>query len=422
MRILRNGSELLTIEQRITRLCVRLAVGVLSAYACFVVIAQSILAYEATSNQLKEISWILARNSAAAMAFGRAVDAAETLQTLQGNRWLSGVAIFDLQGRIFSQYRGDATSCLPLQPEPEGFVFTWCGARWSQAVLVHDRTIGHVAVVIGLQRFWEIMALSLVGTLMVMVVLLAIATNMARKMAGRMTAPLRDLANTAEQVAQHHDFRLRAIVGGAPEIRAVASGFNEMLEELAARDQRLRQMTHIDALTGLGNRRAYEEWLARSVREARVNGTRCALIYLDLDGFKSVNDGYGHAAGDAVLQTVAHRLRGSVRHSDFCCRLGGDEFAVVLDAQSTVTAAGQLAEKLCRALAMPYVHESHSLPRISSSIGIAVFPDDAQDAEELMSRADRAMYRAKAAGRNQVCHYGGQPSVMDGTVANHCPP
>jgi diguanylate cyclase (GGDEF)-like protein len=152
-----------------------------------------------------------------------------------------------------------------------------------------------------------------------------------------------------------------------------------------------------DAMTGLANRAMFEEMLVQQLAICHRTGTRLALIYIDLDGFKAINDVHGHAIGDEVLRTVATRIANAIRKSDLAVRLGGDEFAVVLS-HAGLDAAQALAEKLIEILSMRYSIETLTL-EISASIGIAAYPESATAGEALLQRADEAMYKAKAAGK-----------------------
>ncbi len=168
----------------------------------------------------------------------------------------------------------------------------------------------------------------------------------------------------------------------------------------AARDQALYQSAHYDALTQLPNRSLFLGELARELARAERQGTRLALLFIDLDGFSHVNDSLGHAAGDGLLVRAADRLRSCVRKADLVGRLGGDEFTVVLPALRDAADAATVARHVIETLSQPY-DIGHGEAFVSASIGIAVFPTDGMTAQELLQHADMAMYRAKAAGRGQ---------------------
>jgi diguanylate cyclase (GGDEF)-like protein len=166
----------------------------------------------------------------------------------------------------------------------------------------------------------------------------------------------------------------------------------------------LEYRANYDGLTGLANKNLLNDRLNHAIAWAhRVNG-RVALLYLDLDRFKLVNDSLGHAKGDALLKSVAGRLKSHVRESDTVSRLGGDEFAVVLNDIEDAAAAAAVARKVLGDLAQAIMLDSHEL-FASASVGVCVYPGDGLDSETLLKNADTAMYRAKQSGGNQVCFY-----------------
>jgi diguanylate cyclase (GGDEF)-like protein len=165
--------------------------------------------------------------------------------------------------------------------------------------------------------------------------------------------------------------------------------------------RRLRELALHDALTGLPNRTLFRDRLEQSLGEAQRYGRRCALLFLDLDGFKRVNDTLGHDAGDLLLKLTAERLRRAVRASDTVARIGGDEFTVLLPEIASREGAALVAEKLVAALALPFSLGGRSAG-VSASVGVCLYPEDAADADGCLSAADGAMYCAKQAGKNRV--------------------
>jgi diguanylate cyclase (GGDEF)-like protein/PAS domain S-box-containing protein len=164
-------------------------------------------------------------------------------------------------------------------------------------------------------------------------------------------------------------------------------------------EERIRRVAHHDALTGLPNRLLFNDRLNQSIRLARRDSRQFALLYLDLDKFKPVNDSFGHATGDELLQAAAARIRRQVRESDTVARVGGDEFAVILPDIAGSKEAEVVANKIIDALAAPFQLSSQNQKvGIGVSIGIAVYPADALDADALINAADAAMYSAKQVG------------------------
>ena len=166
-------------------------------------------------------------------------------------------------------------------------------------------------------------------------------------------------------------------------------------------EENLRVLANYDPLTGLANRYMFNATFTRSLQSARRKNEKLALLFIDLDHFKQVNDLLGHEAGDRLLIEVANRIQGSIRETDTAARLAGDEFVVILENIQALTDAEQVALKILSALSNQ-ASPPDSLSRISASIGISVFPDHGNDSETLLRSADRAMYDAKTLGRNRL--------------------
>jgi len=154
-----------------------------------------------------------------------------------------------------------------------------------------------------------------------------------------------------------------------------------------------------DYLTGLPNRLLLNDRVAQSIALAQRHNKKVALMFLDLDRFKHINDSLGHAVGDELLKSIAKRLQASVRLSDTVCRQGGDEFVVLLNEVEELQDAVVMAEKIIRAMGLPHLVNGHQL-NVTFSIGISIYPDDGKDLETLARKADTAMYQAKEKGRN----------------------
>jgi diguanylate cyclase (GGDEF)-like protein/PAS domain S-box-containing protein len=183
---------------------------------------------------------------------------------------------------------------------------------------------------------------------------------------------------------------------------------------LKATQRKLEQLASFDALTGLPNRRLLQDRLEQTTRRMQRRNDGMAVMFIDLDGFKNVNDTYGHAVGDLVLREVASRLQKCIRSSDSVGRLGGDEFAIVLDGARLPADAALVGERIVAAMAEPLILEGRRL-KIAASIGIAVYSDDGTDAATLLKNADAAMYKAKQMGRNRFRFFS-HPADVAATV------
>lgn len=182
------------------------------------------------------------------------------------------------------------------------------------------------------------------------------------------------------------------------KIRYHIAHFSDVSAERAA-EAKLHHMAHHDMLTGLSNRVSLKDRLGHALALARRESSRVALLFIDLDRFKSINDTLGHHVGDELLICVSQRLRQCVRESDLVARLGGDEFVVMLPGLDQSAAAASVAEKIVASVGEPYPIGAHTL-YTTPSVGIAIYPEDGADGESLMRNADAAMYHAKSAGRN----------------------
>jgi diguanylate cyclase (GGDEF)-like protein/PAS domain S-box-containing protein len=185
-----------------------------------------------------------------------------------------------------------------------------------------------------------------------------------------------------------------------PSVGAIIINYRDISQRKATEKQ-LEYQAYYDALTGLPNRLLFRDRVVNALPQARRNRRALAVMYLDLDHFKLVNDGLGHSIGDALLSEVAMRLQGCIRASDTISRLGGDEFTILVTEISDSDAAAGVARKILQCFTRPFRVEAHEL-FITASIGISLFPSDGDDVETLLKCADSAMYRAKELGRNQM--------------------
>ena len=192
-----------------------------------------------------------------------------------------------------------------------------------------------------------------------------------------------------------------------PAVADYGAAFAERLRAAlsnSARDERLYRQAHYDPLTQLPNRALFRDRLAQELAAAATGLTRGALMYVDLDHFKRVNDTLGHSAGDQLLSVVAHRLKACTKEGDTVARLGGDEFTVLLRNVGDADTARQIADRVIGSLALP-VNLGGRDYQMRASVGVTLFPDDGVDLEEVIRQADLAMYRAKSQGRGRAIFF-----------------
>jgi len=192
-----------------------------------------------------------------------------------------------------------------------------------------------------------------------------------------------------------------------PAVADYGAAFAERLRAAlsnSARDERLYRQAHYDPLTQLPNRALFRDRLSQELAAAASGLTRGALMYVDLDHFKRVNDSLGHSAGDQLLSVVAHRLKACTKEGDTVARLGGDEFTVLLRNVGDGETARQIAERVIRSLALPANLAGRDY-QMRASVGVTLFPDDGTELEDVIRQADLAMYRAKAQGRGRAIFF-----------------
>ena len=189
-----------------------------------------------------------------------------------------------------------------------------------------------------------------------------------------------------------------------------AIGCFDDITELRKQEERIRHLSYHDALTGLPNRTLMEDRLSMAVAAGQRQNRKVALLFIDLDSFKNVNDTLGHFTGDTLLRLVADRLRGCLREEDSLGRQGGDEFLLILTDLEGESDAAQVARKIARTLETPFIVNGREII-VSASIGVSIFPEDGRDFETLTKHADLAMYQAKETGRNQYQFFSPEMNV-----------
>ncbi len=227
---------------------------------------------------------------------------------------------------------------------------------------------------------------------------LLLAALLAQRLSKSLLRPLKQLTHAARSLGEGHlDHRVE--IDSTDELNELGNTFNAMAEALQRQRRELERHAFSDSLTGLANRALFEDRAAHALDLVAGKGERVAVLVLDVDGFKLINDALGHASGDELLRHAGERMNGSLRPSDTLARLGSDEFAVLLESVRGLDDALGAAERLRQAFVDPFVLKGSEV-LVTASVGIAMSTEDTGDASELLRRADLAMYRVKAHGRN----------------------
>lgn len=405
-------------------------IGVAAVLIC----TQTIFLLIYSTVEFREISQ-LARSDAALYAnaiapmlvFGDRQQAEITLQTAVNNRAVQSVIVRDQHGRVFVSWHAPELDRLQVRLLEEKHQMDWLDS-WrfpslgsTHDVMLENEMLGTVEVSLSLRELRhtlsEFFFIGVVLTLCAM----AAAPFLLNRLQARALRSIFELSAVAESVAKNRDYSMRARIRSQDEVSRLAFHFNEMLARIETWEKDLRdelqqtreserqldQLANQDSLTNLPNRHYFHRRLEFQVEQCLLMGQTLALIFIDLDNFKFVNDNFGHDAGDMVLIVVAKRLTGMLRTSDALCRLGGDEFAGILGSVADLAAAEALADRLVACIREPIMIEGRRMP-IGVSIGIACAPQHATDAKTLLHKADLAMYRAKRAGKNQYAVYSGE--------------
>lgn len=270
-----------------------------------------------------------------------------------------------------------------------------------------EETIGEVHVTgdTGVLRYY-ILSGALISLCCLSITFIA-ARVLARRMEEGVITPLADIASVAHDVRSYRAFDRRVSPSGIAEIDKFGRDFNGLLNELEGwhstltqeKDKYEHDATH-DALTGLGNRVLFDRCIDQAVSETARTGASFALLYLDANHFKRVNDAHGHLAGDALLAGIAARLSGCIRQEDRAFRLGGDEFAVILSPAADLEMLDVVTARIEEAMAAPIILPSGKTVVPSLSIGAALYPDGGLSSQELLRLADEHMYQDKLRKRS----------------------
>ncbi|WP_052700599.1 EAL domain-containing protein [Methylocucumis oryzae] len=278
-----------------------------------------------------------------------------------------------------------------------------------------SQTIGHVRIEMDPVYFEEVLINTFLLSLGVVIIILIMSLITFMVLTARITMPLKKFSEVAHGVIEGHMEPITLSSGG-PELQELAKAFNLMTNWL--KDYRLEvknyqaileQQAYYDELTGLANRVLLKDHLRLAMAQANRHQTSVALMFLDLDRFKFINDTLGHSFGDQLLQGVATRLRQQIRADDTVARMGGDEFIIIINDLSSEHEhakkdAGYIASQIGDSLSRPFYIDGHPI-NTSFSIGIAFYPRDGEDEEVLTRNADCAMYEAKERGRNTYRFY-----------------
>lgn len=408
-----------TITSKLTRIYLLVAVSVLFTASA---ISQLYLYHHARTvahGNLATQAAALAGNLESAVTFGDAEFAQQTLNVLQHYPDVRMAAVVMPDGKHFAMYATDPTARDPGKSDAfrqflsQGEFIGLDKHGITHAIALKGENAARLVLVASLEKLNRQTLLIFLASTVIDALILFATYTMFRRMSLAVTRPIEELTSVMRRVEREGDHGQRTKIISDDEIGELATGFNAMLAALEQQntslntelDERKRiqdkldRLAHYDPVTHLPNRHFFHERLRIAVSHSLQLDKLMAVLFVDLDNFKLVNDSYGHHVGDMLLKAAAERLVKSLRAGDVVCRLGGDEFAIILEQMPDASQVQPIIEKLIRHLVSPIRLDGHDIV-VSGSIGVAVCPEDADNPEALLRFADTAMYAAKGAGKN----------------------
>ncbi|NVZ81027.1 diguanylate cyclase [Pseudomonas yamanorum] len=336
----------------------------------------------------------------AAVVFNDSAAATEALAVIASEEEVAEAEVFNVDGKQLAHWERPETGMLSMIELQ--LAHALLEQPITQPILHQGQVIGSVHLTGHGGSLLRFLLSGLAGILICTALSAWVALFLARRLLRGITGPLHSLASVAHAARSERAFDRRVPPAQIAELDSLGNDFNALLDEMEAWQTHLQsenetlahQASH-DSLTGLPNRAFFEGRLIRALRSAAKLNEKVAVLFLDSDRFKDINDNFGHAAGDAVLVAVAARVRAQLREDDLVARLGGDEFAILLSPLHKLEDAQRIADKIIASMDTPIPLPGDTQVLTSLSIGIAVYPDHGATPGTLLNAADAAMYQAK---------------------------
>ncbi|MEH6626710.1 MAG: EAL domain-containing protein [Motiliproteus sp.] len=388
------------------------------------VVAEVLTTRQALYERIQTVAQVVGTHVTASISFDDTETAERMLQSMSPDKDILLSRIYLNDGTVFASYERspqavispeDSIADLNALP-PEKFNFTATSLSLASPIYLNSNQIGQLYIRVSLASLWIQVGIYLLGVFLVLAAVVYLINYLANVLHRRISVPIETLLNGMKTISKEKNYGLRIDKGEKDEIGAIIDGFNEMIGNIEERDieikaktQEIEQHAFFDALTGLPNRRMLLQQLDHEIERSKRTNTMGALVFLDLDFFKIINDSLGHQTGDNLLRNVADRIKSSLRSSDMPARVGGDEFIIILpdlgdDLGTAANNALSAADVVRRSLCEPYNIDGRTL-HSSSSFGITLFHRDNSVSPDIIKQADLAMYQAKDEGRNLVQFY-----------------
>lgn len=379
-------------------------------------------------DSLQMQSKMVGSNTTAALVFNDKNGALDILQAFSLSSDVHVAAIYDTEKSAFASYIKQGVD-IDLRQINKSFAYddavntkahthesaTFLGNKVHiiEEIKFDNEIIGYLFIQADMSSLQNDIVSYLLYTASVAFLGLALASLLLLKLRKSITRPLDKLTDLMDTVIQKNDYSVRIKNYSNDEIGKLSQGFNEMLAHIQVNDEKLAyelserykaekyldKLAYYDVTTDLPNRHFFQEHLGRAVEHAITTKQKMALLFLDLDNFKIVNDTAGHQTGDLLLKQASSRLSNVLRAHDYICRIGGDEFAIIIEDINDINDVSIVTQKCIESLSNPFVFDDNKF-FVGVSIGVSVCPDDTITANELLVNADVAMYEAKLNGKN----------------------
>ncbi|MBA4502413.1 diguanylate cyclase domain-containing protein [Marinobacterium marinum] len=374
-------------------------VGLITSGIILTVLGLFTLVNLADHNQ-KLVSRVLSYTLEAAVVFKDREAIGEGIDLIAKTEKLSGVVVLDEHGKVLYEWESaDQSRWARLEKKILGLMLDQ-----PNIVSMHHngKPVGELKIYTDGSIFLVFMLCGFLAVLMSLVISTIGANIEGGRIHGFIYKSVKDLANIARKIARERSFELRAPLSSIHEIRELAEDLNILLDEIETWEGHLKQENDTlsfkarhDALTGILNKESFDKILSNQIEFSREKGIRFALLYIDGYRFKSINDVFGHAAGDEVLVTIAKRLGALIRDQDHLARLGGDEFAILIRPLRNDRDIEVVVEKIVGCMEEPITLDSGETISFSLTIGASIFPYHGENKKDLLHSADEAMYKAK---------------------------
>ena len=394
------------------RLLITLTTGsaLLLALLLFILFELQVSKY-ALEDRVSALSRMVATHVTAAVSFDDRSTAQSLLNSLQQEAQIVRAQIYSAEKKLLVEYslrenQPPVTMAMLAELEllqDQGLYDT--DYLHLARITIQGEVIGYLYTQTSLSELKQRALFYLVVSLLIFCLLTAITYYLSDRLHQRISEPIATLLQGMLTISKTQQYSLRIPDTEHDELGSIIKGFNKMIDRIEKQSEEVRQHAFFDSLTGLANRRMLMQRLEHEIQRCQRNNSCGAVLYLDLDRFKNINDSLGHSTGDYLLVSVAERIRSNIRSVDMAARVGGDEFVIILtdleDKNSAARIAMRIAEELRELICQPHEVESRTL-RTSTSIGITLFDKDNDQINDIIKQADLAMYQSKDDGRNML--------------------